>query len=97
MVGLLVLMAIEVFHRLRACTGEKLDRRQEGLFILVALRLVALAGMAALAVYLLNPVKLGLQCCASSSPAKVGWGWRRVLDPLFALLDAPEFGQEPDR
>ena len=50
MVGLLVLMGIEVFNRLRASTGEKWDRRQEGLFILVALGLVALAGMVALAV-----------------------------------------------
>lgn len=58
MLGLLALMGIMVFHRLRARTGEKLDRRQEGLFSLVALRLVALAGMIALVAYFRNPANL---------------------------------------
>jgi protein-S-isoprenylcysteine O-methyltransferase Ste14 len=58
MVGLLVLLSIGVFHRLRARTGEKLDRLQEGLFILIALRLTALAGVIALVAYLLNPKNL---------------------------------------
>jgi len=47
-----------VFHRLKARTGEKLDRRQEGLFSLVALRLVALAGMIALMAYFENSANL---------------------------------------
>jgi protein-S-isoprenylcysteine O-methyltransferase Ste14 len=58
MLGLLMLFGIGVFHRLRARTGERLDRKQEGLFILVTLRLVALAGMIALVAYLLNPANL---------------------------------------
>jgi protein-S-isoprenylcysteine O-methyltransferase Ste14 len=58
MVGLLVLMGIGVFHRLKARTGERLDRKQEGLFILVALRLVALGGMIGLIAYFLNPANL---------------------------------------
>lgn len=58
MIGLLLLMIIGVPRRLRARTGEKLDRRQEGLFILIALRLVALVGMIALAAYSLNPANL---------------------------------------
>ena len=58
MIGLLLVMIIGVPYRLRARTGEKLDRRQEGLFILIALRLVALAGFIALFAYLLNPANL---------------------------------------
>jgi protein-S-isoprenylcysteine O-methyltransferase Ste14 len=58
MLGLLLLMGIMVFHRLKARTGEKLDRRQEGLFSLVALRLVALAGTIALVAYFKNPGNL---------------------------------------
>jgi protein-S-isoprenylcysteine O-methyltransferase Ste14 len=58
MVGLLVLICIGVFHRLRVRTGERLDRKQEGLFILVALRLVALVGMIALVLYCVNPANL---------------------------------------
>ena len=72
MVSLLVLFGIGVFHRLRARTGERLDRKREGLFILVALRLTALGGMIALAAYLLNPAKLAIQCCAATGLAEVG-------------------------
>src|SRR5215470_14786591 len=53
--GLLVLMSVGIFRRLKARTGEKLDRLQEGVFILVALRVVALVDVIALAAYLLNP------------------------------------------
>ena len=50
-----ILMPIGGYHRLKARTGEKLDRRQEGLFILVTLRLVGIAGMAGMIAYLINP------------------------------------------
>ena len=70
MVGLLLLTIIGVFHRLKARTGEKLDRRQEGLFILVSLRLVALAGMIAMVAYLLNPANLAFSAMPLS-------GWLR--------------------
>ena len=42
--GFAILMTIGIHHRLKARTGEKLDRLQEGLFILVALRLTGVAG-----------------------------------------------------
>jgi len=58
MLGLLALMDIMVFHRLKARTGEKLDRKQEGLFSLVALRVLALAGLIALVAYFRNPANL---------------------------------------
>ena len=53
--GFVVFMPIGAYHRLKSRTGEKLDRRQEGLFILVTLRLVGLAGVAGLIAYLINP------------------------------------------
>jgi protein-S-isoprenylcysteine O-methyltransferase Ste14 len=49
------LMLIAAYHRLRAHTGEKLDRRQEGIFILVTLRLAGVWYMLVLVTYLVNP------------------------------------------
>ncbi|MGO8925936.1 MAG: methyltransferase family protein [Limisphaerales bacterium] len=49
------LMLIAAYHRLRAHTGEKLDRRQEGIFILVTLRLAGVGSMLGLIAYLVNP------------------------------------------
>jgi len=55
LVGFVICMPVGIYHRLKSRTGEKLDRRQEGLFILVTLRLVGIAGMAGLIAYLINP------------------------------------------
>ena len=56
--GFLVLVSIGILHRVRAGTGEALDRKQEGLFILVALRLFGLTGLIGMVVYLLSPANL---------------------------------------
>jgi len=40
-----ITLPIGAYHRWRAHTGERLDRRQEGWFILIALRLLGVAGM----------------------------------------------------
>jgi protein-S-isoprenylcysteine O-methyltransferase Ste14 len=64
MVGLLMLVSIGVYHRFRARTGEKLDRRQEGLFNMVALRLSAFAGLVGMAAYLVNPTNLSFSAVA---------------------------------
>lgn len=53
--GFVIFMPIGIYHRLRARTGEKLDRRQEGLFILITLRLAGAVGMAGLIAYLVDP------------------------------------------
>lgn len=53
--GFVIFMPIGIYHRLRSRTGEKLDRRQEGVFILVTLRLIGVAGLAGLIAYLINP------------------------------------------
>src|SRR5688572_32003521 len=56
--GFVSFMPIGVFHRLKARTGEKLDRRQEGLFILITLRLCGITGMLGVFAYLINPAWL---------------------------------------
>ena len=56
--GFVIFMPIGIYHRLRSRTGEHLDRQQEGLFILVGLRLLGVVGMAGFIAYLINPACL---------------------------------------
>jgi len=70
-ITLLTLMSIGVYHRLKARTGEKLDRKQEGLFILVALRLLGLAGWVMMAAYMVNPANLSFS--AVTLPLWLRW------------------------
>jgi protein-S-isoprenylcysteine O-methyltransferase Ste14 len=52
----LVLLPIAVYHRLKSqATGEKLDRWQEGVFILFTLRPVGVVSMLGLIAYMVNP------------------------------------------
>ncbi len=51
-------LPIGVYHRVRAESGERLSRRGEGLFVMVALRLSGLAAWVALLAYLINPSSL---------------------------------------
>jgi protein-S-isoprenylcysteine O-methyltransferase Ste14 len=56
LVGLVVLVPIAACHRVRSqLTGEKLDRRQEGWFILLTLRPLGLAMMAGLIAFIISP------------------------------------------
>jgi protein-S-isoprenylcysteine O-methyltransferase Ste14 len=55
-VGAVLLIPFALYHRIRSqASGEKLDRRQEGLFILLTLRPVGIAGMLGLVAYMVNP------------------------------------------
>ena len=55
-VGSLILLPITGYYRLKSqATGEKLDRRQEGLFILLTLRPVGIFGMLGFIVYMVSP------------------------------------------
>src|SRR6266404_5683601 len=57
--GFLVVIPIGVYHRLKSqATGEKLDRLQEGIFILVALRVLGLAFWVGLLTYMIDPAWL---------------------------------------
>ena len=79
LVGFVILMPIGLYHRLRSRTGESLDRRQEGLFILVTLRLIGIGGMAGLIAYLISPANLGW--AAVTLP-----GWLRWTGVGLALI-----------
>src|SRR6266403_384542 len=54
-VYLLTLLSVVLPHRLRARTGERLDRRQEGLGLAIALRLAALGYLVGLLCYVIRP------------------------------------------
>src|SRR2546425_2027148 len=55
-IGSLILLPITGYYRLKSqATGEKLDRRQEGLFILLTLRPVGIFGMLGFIAYMVSP------------------------------------------
>ena len=55
-VGFLSVCPIGLYHRLKSqASGELLDRSQEGTFILVTLRPIALVGMAGLVAFMIDP------------------------------------------
>src|SRR5438128_12657582 len=56
LLGLLVVLPIGVYHRLKSqATREKLDRWQEGVFILFTLRAAGVVGWLGIIAYLVNP------------------------------------------
>ena len=57
--GIAAVLPFGIYHRLRSqATGEKLDRRQEGLFILLTLRPIILAGMLGLLTFVASPARM---------------------------------------
>ena len=55
-IGAVLLVPAAFYYRFKSqSTGEALDRRQEGLAILLTLRPIALAGMAGLITFMVNP------------------------------------------
>ena len=84
LVGFLVVVVITLRHRLAAASGEKLDRRQEGLFVLVTLR--PIAGMFWLAVigYLINPASMAWSSLAL--PQGLRWTGVGIFAIAVALL-----------
>ena len=53
--GFVTVIPIAAYHRIKAATREKLDRLQEGLFILISLRLMGFVGMAGLLAFMIDP------------------------------------------
>ena len=74
--GFAIIVPFGAYHRIKSqATGEKLDRRQEGIFILVTLRPIGIAGMAGLVTYMINPALM-----AWSSVALPNWlRWAGVV------------------
>jgi protein-S-isoprenylcysteine O-methyltransferase Ste14 len=70
--GSLILFPIAFYHRLKSqATGEKLDRRQEGLFILFTLRPVALVAALGAIAWMVNPAWMAWSSVAL--PAWLRW------------------------
>ena len=56
LVGMCLFVPVMAYFRIRSqLTGERLDRRQEGWFILISLRLVAAVGAAVMIAFLADP------------------------------------------
>jgi protein-S-isoprenylcysteine O-methyltransferase Ste14 len=58
LLAIVLVGAIGLYYRIRTHTGEKLDRRQEGLFILIGLRVVAGMVFTAVVLYLADPQRM---------------------------------------
>ncbi len=81
-VGFLAIVLIMLYHRIRSwASGERLDRRQEGLFILVALRSVALLFWLGVIAYMVNPAWMAW----SSVPLPAGLRWTGACVWAMAL------------
>jgi len=82
-VGILAVIPIILYHRLKSqATGEKLDRRQEGLFILATLRPVGLMLWLGVIAYMVNPAWMAW----SSVPLPAWLRWTGV--GVFAITTA---------
>lgn len=81
--GLIIVLSVAVYHRWRSMTSEKLDRRQEGILILVLLRPLGIIGMLGVVAYLIDPAWMAW----SSVPLPTTIRWVGVgLGVLAGLL-----------
>jgi protein-S-isoprenylcysteine O-methyltransferase Ste14 len=79
-VGMLIFMPTGIYHRVRSqASREKLDRRQEGLFILFTLRPLGLAMMAGLIAFIVSPASMAW----SAVPLPV---WLRCTGAAIGIL-----------
>lgn len=84
-VGALIVFPIMVYHRLRSqATGEKLDRWQEGRFILFTLRPLGVASMLGLLAFMINP--LWMAWASVPLPAWLRWTGVGLGVPAGGLL-----------
>ena len=67
----LVLFPLMLYFRLKSRTNERLDRRQEGLFVLLTLRPIGFATLLALFAYLTNPASMAW--AAAPFPSWLRW------------------------
>jgi protein-S-isoprenylcysteine O-methyltransferase Ste14 len=59
-ISIVLTLPIGLYHRIRSqATREKLARKEEGIFIMIGLRLCGLLALVALAAYLINPSWMG--------------------------------------
>ena len=83
-VGMAAFLPVALYHRVRSqSSGESLDRRQEGLFILLTLRPLGLATMGGLVAFLVNPTWMAW--ASVPLPAALRWAGVAVGVPTVAL------------
>jgi protein-S-isoprenylcysteine O-methyltransferase Ste14 len=82
-ISLVLTLPIGLYHRIRSqATREKLARSEEGVFILIGLRLCGLLAFVALAAYLINPSWMGW----ASVPLPT---WLRWIGGCLAVFAVP--------
>ena len=82
-IDIAVTLSIGLYHRIKSqATGEKLARREEGIFILIGLRLCGLLGWIALAAYLINPAWMAWSSVALPT-------WMRWIGAFLGLCAVP--------
>jgi len=81
LLGFAVVMPIGIYHRFKAHTGERLDRRQEGWPILLSLRPLAAACMVGLLAFLIKPSSM--TWASMHLP-----GWARWVGVVFGIVAA---------
>jgi protein-S-isoprenylcysteine O-methyltransferase Ste14 len=85
LIGLCLGMPIAVYHRIRSqAAGDRLDRFQEGLFILITLRLAGLMCWGFVIAYLINPEWMAW--AALPLPGWLRWAGAIPFAAGFALL-----------
>ena len=83
-VGMAAFLPVALYHRVRSQqSGESLDRRQEGLFILLTLRPLGLATMGGLVAFVLNPAWMAW--ASAPLPTALRWAGVAIGLPTVAL------------
>lgn len=81
--AIVAVFPVAFYHRLKAATAEKLDRRQEGLILLVSIRVIGVAGMLGVLAFMIDPTLMSW----SSVPVPVALRWAGVaLGVLAGML-----------
>ena len=82
--GMAAFLPVALYHRIRSqASGEKLDRRQEGPFILFTLRPCGLAAIGGLVAFVLHPA--WMSWASVPLPAALRWGGVGIGLPAVAL------------
>ena len=97
--GVVLIVPVAVYHRVRRhATGERLDRRQEGLCLLIAIRVLGLLGLwAGLVAFLIDPAVGGVGVGAAAGRGSVGRRRYRRRGGGVLDLDAAAPWQESHR
>ena len=84
-------LPIGLYYRIKSqATRERLDRRQEGVFVMVGLRLCGVLVWALFVAYLINPSLVSW--CSVTLPAWLRWGGAPVallVCASFLVVDVP--------